>query len=204
MIENHAHSVEEPSCRVCFSTEQESEEGLIHPCRCDGSVKWIHPSCFAAVLEHDRRRALLGVFWCKVCRGVWRGGKAWKIIGQNVVWSVLKDLIETVTLCAITIIGALLICFYWSSFQYEYIDPIQKHLQHHLWTNISQRPTIYTPLQFLRVYLNPVYFTQIWCLEVATLVGDLLCSVFFFVAMLASVQKISIFCLYLKRATSNF
>ena len=36
----------QPFCRICFESEQNTEIGtLIQPCRCTGSMKWIHNEC---------------------------------------------------------------------------------------------------------------------------------------------------------------
>lgn len=41
-------------CRICFNS---GEEPLIAPCRCDGSIKWVHPACLEQwVLERYRQR----------------------------------------------------------------------------------------------------------------------------------------------------
>ena len=35
---------EEPVCRVCHGPA-EDEEPLFHPCKCSGSIKWVHQAC---------------------------------------------------------------------------------------------------------------------------------------------------------------
>ena len=32
-----------PSCRICY--EESEIDNLISPCRCRGSLKWVHPKC---------------------------------------------------------------------------------------------------------------------------------------------------------------
>lgn len=38
-------STETPSCRICFLSEEEANERLISPCKCNGTCRYIHPSC---------------------------------------------------------------------------------------------------------------------------------------------------------------
>lgn len=37
-------------CKICFEEESEDEIGTdndwISPCKCDGSIKWVHNECF--------------------------------------------------------------------------------------------------------------------------------------------------------------
>ena len=41
---NALKAVEEPMCRICLS-EDEPDNPIISPCKCTGSVKYIHLSC---------------------------------------------------------------------------------------------------------------------------------------------------------------
>ena len=47
---------EEKSCRICFEQEQNEEIGkLIIPCRCTGSMKWIHDECLKTWIVSKRQ-----------------------------------------------------------------------------------------------------------------------------------------------------
>lgn len=37
--------VEEDVCRVC-RLEADEENPMVHPCRCSGSVRWVHPDWY--------------------------------------------------------------------------------------------------------------------------------------------------------------
>lgn len=51
----------EDVCRIC-RCEETSEEPLFHPCRCSGSMKFVHQECLLEWLEHARVRTK-----CDVC-----------------------------------------------------------------------------------------------------------------------------------------
>ena len=53
-------SLNEPSCRICQSGME--EEALISPCRCCGSVKWIHESCLVHWMKSSLKDS------CELCR----------------------------------------------------------------------------------------------------------------------------------------
>ncbi|ORX38932.1 hypothetical protein BD324DRAFT_617907 [Kockovaella imperatae] len=47
-------------CRVC-RIEGDSEEPLIHPCKCSGSVRFVHPTCLKDWLSHSQKK------YCEIC-----------------------------------------------------------------------------------------------------------------------------------------
>ena len=60
---------EEAICRICLESEQNNEIGkLIVPCRCAGSMKWIHDECLKTWIiskEQNMNKAS-----CELCNGV--------------------------------------------------------------------------------------------------------------------------------------
>tara|TARA_Y100000389_G_scaffold196477_1_gene229464 strand:+ start:11713 stop:12216 length:504 start_codon:yes stop_codon:yes gene_type:complete len=46
-------------CRICFDS---TEEKVISPCECDGSMKWVHKSCLEKWIHHS------GNITCPVCK----------------------------------------------------------------------------------------------------------------------------------------
>lgn len=52
---------EDQLCRVC-RCEAEAERPLYSPCRCDGSVRWVHQDCLSEWLQHA------GIDRCELCR----------------------------------------------------------------------------------------------------------------------------------------
>uniref|UniRef100_A0A1I8A9V1 RING-CH-type domain-containing protein n=1 Tax=Steinernema glaseri TaxID=37863 RepID=A0A1I8A9V1_9BILA len=49
-------------CRICYADD--SEEPLSYPCKCSGTQKFIHQSCWERVLEHQTKKDKE----CRVCR----------------------------------------------------------------------------------------------------------------------------------------
>ena len=51
---------EEDECRVCRDTRSESEP-LISPCKCDGSIRFVHEACLVKWLEIKKSET------CELC-----------------------------------------------------------------------------------------------------------------------------------------
>ena len=49
-----AIEVESPTCRICLSEDQEKENPMISPCKCDGTMKYIHYLCLKEWLQSSR------------------------------------------------------------------------------------------------------------------------------------------------------
>ena len=64
MKKNEESSLKIPLCRICYDQEKENNS-FIHPCRCSGSVKYVHVECMKTWLlssgEDLNNRA------CEVC-----------------------------------------------------------------------------------------------------------------------------------------
>ncbi|QSL65812.1 hypothetical protein MERGE_000090 [Pneumocystis wakefieldiae] len=52
-------------CRVCCG-ENSEEEPLFYPCKCSGTIKYVHDNCLIKWLQHSRRRD------CELCRTPFR------------------------------------------------------------------------------------------------------------------------------------
>ncbi|GMG04516.1 unnamed protein product [[Candida] boidinii] len=52
--------MEEPTCRIC-RCEGSPEDPLFHPCKCRGSIKYIHQDCLSAWLSHSNKKS------CDIC-----------------------------------------------------------------------------------------------------------------------------------------
>jgi E3 ubiquitin-protein ligase DOA10 len=67
---------EERSCRICLDEEDTPENPFITPCKCDGSMKFIHLTCLREWLDSKRvQQKLEGVYsyyWeelsCELCK----------------------------------------------------------------------------------------------------------------------------------------
>ncbi|CAN0410013.1 unnamed protein product, partial [Hapterophycus canaliculatus] len=45
---------EEPECRVCRGDDEGGARPLAHPCRCRGSIKYVHQDCLMEWLRSRR------------------------------------------------------------------------------------------------------------------------------------------------------
>lgn len=59
-------SVDEPdTCRICRG-EGSTEEPLFYPCKCSGSIKFVHQSCLMEWLSHSQKK------YCELCKTLFR------------------------------------------------------------------------------------------------------------------------------------
>jgi len=56
------HSCEQAACRICLAGEQENEP-LLRPCRCDGTMRWVHSACVVEWLRLNPAAPLS----CEIC-----------------------------------------------------------------------------------------------------------------------------------------
>ena len=47
----NAEANSKPLCRICLSEEHIKENPLIHPCNCDGTMKYIHLQCLRLLIQ---------------------------------------------------------------------------------------------------------------------------------------------------------
>ncbi|KAI5479294.1 hypothetical protein MNV49_003812 [Pseudohyphozyma bogoriensis] len=58
-LEGQTHSDEQPECRVCRAGAEEGP--LFHPCRCVGSIAWVHEDCLNSWLARSKKAK------CELC-----------------------------------------------------------------------------------------------------------------------------------------
>ena len=53
-----------PFCKICFETSNTIDNKLIHPCKCDGSIKFVHQKCILKWLNqtNDSKKV------CEICK----------------------------------------------------------------------------------------------------------------------------------------
>ena len=54
-------AVDEATCRICRS-EETPDDRLYHPCKCSGSIKYVHQDCLKQWLAHSKKRH------CELCK----------------------------------------------------------------------------------------------------------------------------------------
>ncbi|KAF3924812.1 hypothetical protein ABW21_db0202356 [Orbilia brochopaga] len=62
------------TCRICRS-EGTAEEPLYHPCKCSGSIKYVHQDCLMEWLQHSQKKH------CELCKTNFRFTKAPGLLG---------------------------------------------------------------------------------------------------------------------------
>jgi uncharacterized RDD family membrane protein YckC len=60
------------TCRICFEGEGEEAGPLFRPCKCDGSIRYVHQSCLAKWRKASPNP--LAFSRCEQCQNVYRGG----------------------------------------------------------------------------------------------------------------------------------
>ncbi|KAK6358490.1 hypothetical protein TWF730_007824 [Orbilia blumenaviensis] len=63
-------SLSDKTCRICRSEETE-EERLYHPCKCSGSIKYVHQDCLMEWLQHSQKKH------CELCKTPFRFTKVY-------------------------------------------------------------------------------------------------------------------------------
>ncbi|QDS69652.1 hypothetical protein FKW77_009314, partial [Venturia effusa] len=64
--QNPGKTLDEPdSCRIC-RTEASPEEPLFYPCKCSGSIKFVHQECLMEWLSHSQKK------YCELCKTSFR------------------------------------------------------------------------------------------------------------------------------------
>lgn len=70
---------EVPVCRVCHGESEPGRE-LFFPCKCDGSIKYVHQDCLQEWLKHARNKSR-----CELCgeelkfKKIYKEGMAWHL-----------------------------------------------------------------------------------------------------------------------------
>jgi E3 ubiquitin-protein ligase MARCH6 len=54
------------TCRICRG-EGSSDEPLYHPCKCSGSIKYVHQDCLLEWLKHSKKSAV-----CELCNTAYK------------------------------------------------------------------------------------------------------------------------------------
>ena len=85
------------TCRICRS-EGNSAEPLFHPCKCSGSIKFVHQDCLMEWLTHSNKKH------CELCKTPFRFTKLydadmphslpWIVFGRSVAWHLLLALLH--------------------------------------------------------------------------------------------------------------
>lgn len=102
--------VDAPLCRVCHC-ESEPNRELYYPCKCDGSIKYIHQDCLQEWLKHARQKTR-----CELCGEEFKFRKIYKsdIPVQLTIIELLKELFPRVLAITKLIFQIMAACISWA------------------------------------------------------------------------------------------
>ena len=93
---NHTNHEEGDMCRVCRSSESTGNNRLFHPCKCSGSMKFVHQQCLEDWLRHSGKES------CDICKHVFKFQPIYDptqprrfSLGWS-VWLILKQITKSV------------------------------------------------------------------------------------------------------------
>lgn len=118
---------EEVFCRVCRCKGTPSNP-LRHPCKCKGSVKWIHEECLGEWLKHSRK------YECELCGYKYSFKKEYTVDAPESlsIRELVEDIIEKINKNALSFFVLLLsIIFNWV------IDPFMSSWTLHIYLEID-------------------------------------------------------------------
>jgi len=102
-------AVEAPVCRVCHG-ESEPDRELFYPCKCDGSIKYVHQNCLEEWLKHSREKTR-----CELCKEPFHFKKIYKddIPVQLTILEMFGELIPRLLAIGRLFVNVALSCFSW-------------------------------------------------------------------------------------------
>ena len=122
----------EKICRICY----ENDSKLIYPCKCSGSIKWIHESCLKKWIETSNKNI------CPQCKYEYKKQTKFKypklkFLVKNISVKIVTCLLIVISICILSII----------SFK------IKKDSSLDLFSNIQMFTNIYHIYNGLKIFL---------------------------------------------------
>ena len=98
----------EDICRICYASAEESGQPLVTPCRCAGSIKFVHKECLSIWIKMFKAKK------CELCQQTFssemRPTPDWVIaIGNAIINIIIISYIITMTVMACIIFGVVII-----------------------------------------------------------------------------------------------
>ena len=84
----------EPTCRICYSTEEEVNNELICPCECKGSIRFVHEVCikeWARIASVNSDDSMESLKW-EICHAVLSKKKQFESL-SNIARNLYNNLI---------------------------------------------------------------------------------------------------------------
>ncbi|KAI9894795.1 MAG: hypothetical protein M1814_000014 [Vezdaea aestivalis] len=104
----NGYTNEKDTCRICRS-EATDTEPLYHPCKCSGSIKFVHQECLMEWLSHSQKK------YCELCKTPFRFTKLYDPHMPAALPAplFLKHLVAHTFTSLVTWSRLLLVCFVW-------------------------------------------------------------------------------------------
>ncbi|KAH8991685.1 hypothetical protein EDB92DRAFT_1797968 [Lactarius akahatsu] len=99
---------DQDTCRIC-SAPGEPDQPLFHPCKCSGTIRYIHQDCLTTWLSHSKKKT------CDVCKYPYSFTKVYadNMPGQLPVVLLLRKFAQQVAFAIIFCIRAVIVSFVW-------------------------------------------------------------------------------------------
>ncbi|KAH9074879.1 hypothetical protein EDB83DRAFT_2218648 [Lactarius deliciosus] len=99
---------DQDTCRIC-SAPGEPDQPLFHPCKCSGTIRYIHQDCLTTWLSHSKKKT------CDVCKYPYSFTKVYAddMPGQLPVVLLLRKFAQQVAFAIIFCIRAVIVSFVW-------------------------------------------------------------------------------------------
>jgi hypothetical protein len=109
MSENEEESMANAFCRVCHG-ESEPNRELYYPCKCDGSIKYVHQDCLKEWLKHAREKTK-----CELCGEKFRFKKLYNtaIPDQLTILELFRELIPRIISVIKLFVKLTITCLAW-------------------------------------------------------------------------------------------
>ncbi|KIK61950.1 hypothetical protein GYMLUDRAFT_260499 [Collybiopsis luxurians FD-317 M1] len=102
---------EQDTCRIC-SAPAEPDQPLFHPCKCSGTIRYIHQDCLTTWLAHSKKKT------CDVCKHQYSFTKVYAadMPSRLPALLVLRRLIQQGFYALLMLIRAIVVSMVWLSF----------------------------------------------------------------------------------------
>ncbi|KAH9066911.1 hypothetical protein EDB87DRAFT_1721418 [Lactarius vividus] len=99
---------DQDTCRIC-SAPGEPDQPLFHPCKCSGTIRYIHQDCLTTWLSHSKKKT------CDVCKYPYSFTKVYAddMPGQLPVVLLLRKFAQQVAFAILFCIRAVIVSFVW-------------------------------------------------------------------------------------------
>lgn len=128
---------EAPVCRVCHGESEPGRE-LYFPCKCDGSIKYVHQDCLQEWLKHARNKTK-----CELCgeefkfKKIYKEGMSWHVSAFELAKELLPRLAEILSLSFHLLLSSIcwvivlpIFTYYWMKLNWCFVSDLEPETCH--------------------------------------------------------------------------